>query len=98
MVDNDDPDSQALTNGDIYTVQSARGTNQFLVAGSTGPQVRVNAGMLCDGEANDARHGTRHEDRTIPRWEGAGSAGSSLVSWSNTQTPTGEATRPLEDP
>ena len=32
------------------------------------------------------------------RWQGAGSAGSRVVSWRHTQMLTGEATRPLKDP
>ena len=54
------------------TMMTPRGANQLLVAGSTRPQVRVNAGMLCDGKANDARHGTRQEDWSTPRWEAEG--------------------------
>ena len=34
---------------------------------SHGTEHSWHAGMLCDGKADDARHGTRQEDRTIPR-------------------------------
>ena len=28
--------------------------------------------MMCDGKDSDARHGTRREDWSIPRWEAEG--------------------------
>ena len=47
-------------------VVTSRGTEHSPVARSTRSQVCIDAGVLCDGEADHARHGTRQEDRT---WE-----------------------------
>ena len=48
--------------------------------------------MLCDGEADHARHGMRQEDRTIPRRE----AESRVASWKRIRTLIGEGTEPLD--
>ena len=66
VADDDDNDSPALAGGSIT---STRCTNQLFVARSTRSQVCIDAGVLCNGEADHARHGTRQEDRTILRWE-----------------------------
>ena len=53
-------------------VVTSRGTEHSLhesVARSTRSQVCIDAGVLCDGEADHARQGTRQEDWLIPRRE-----------------------------
>ena len=56
--------------------------------------------MLRNGKAHIARHGARQENArqenwAIPRWESEGKVLVLLMSWKQTQTPTGEATKPF---
>ena len=67
--------AQHSQGGNITRYRALAGTYQLPVARSTRSQVCIDAGVLCDGEADQARHGTRHDGRTIPRWE----AGSEVV-------------------
>ena len=74
-------------------VVSSRGTEHSLHESVTCRQIGqisvcFDAGVLCDGKADRARHGTREEHRTILR---------RVVSWRRTRTLAGAATGPLED-
>ena len=64
-------------------------------------QVRVIAGMLCDGKGHQCvtcNVSRESEDTSLgSREQNAGSAGSRVVSWKRIQTPTGDATKPLDD-
>ena len=64
VADDDDNDSPALTGGNV-TRDSARCTNQLPVTRPTRSQVCFGAGVLCDGEADHARRGTRQEGRYL---------------------------------
>ena len=70
--DENDPDSHALANGDITRYRALVARISYLSQDRPDLKFCVNAGMLCNGRANDARHGTRQEDRTIPRWKAEG--------------------------
>ena len=78
-----------------HAVQITHCTNQLLVARPTRSQVCTDASMLCGGKADNARHGTRQEDRTIPHWEDEGK----VLVWlaAEAYSGAGDATRPLGD-
>ena len=63
MADDDANDSQALTGGDITRYRALVARISGLSQRSTRSQVRINAGMLCDGKTISARHGACQEDR-----------------------------------
>ena len=65
--------------------------NQLHVTSPTRSQVRINAGMLCNGKTISALRGSCQEDPD------KASAGSRVVSWKGVQTLTEEATKPLDD-
>ena len=52
---------------DSHTIPSTRCTNQLRVTRPSRPQVRIDAGMLCDGKTIDAGHGMRQENWQVPR-------------------------------
>ena len=87
MADNDDTDSQALTNVDITRYRALVARSSYLSQDRPDLKFCIDAGVLCDGEADHARHGTRQEDWSIPRWEAE--RGSSLVSWRRIRMLTG---------
>ena len=62
MADDDAIGSQALTGGDITRYRALVARISY-----TRSQVRIDAGMLCDGKTIGAGHGVRQENWQVPR-------------------------------
>ena len=101
MADDDDPDSQALTNGDITRYRALVARISYL--SQDRPDLKFASMQVGCAMAKPTMRDIERikRIRRYPlgsRGQDAGSAGSRVSSWRHTQTLTGEATRPLEDP
>ena len=73
MADNDDPDSQALTNGDITRYRALVARICYL--SQDRPDLNFASVQVCCAMAKPTtRYGARQENWAVPRWETEGKA------------------------